>query len=522
MSVLVPSVPGGGSSKTSFPIEIYVKSPPDKVNYLDGDALTLEGLVVMCKFTDGTETDVSSVITTIPAAGTEVHEGDNLIDIRYDYQGLATFKTQQIIEATNPVVSIAVTKMPDKVQYRYDEPFDATGLVVTATYYNGKTANITQNCIFDPAVGEFFEGSGEQAVQISYMEDKDTVETSFIVDVQKELKYYGTGTALSKARYGIGASTIDHYALFAGGFGAYVSPATSVFDTVDTYDSSLVKGTAGKLSEARGGCATASVGDYALFAGGDITGNQGGTTTVDAYNSSLVQTTTSLYGKRYTTQGASVGDYAIFASGATHTSTYYSDSAVSIFDSELVRTTSSLSEARSNHTSASVGDYAIFAGGKDSDYLSSVEAYSSSLVRTSLTGLNSPRVNVQGASVGNYALFAGGYYSWYRSYDREYIHEYYKNVDVYNSELVKTTATDLQSTRSGPAGASTKAYAVFAGGVIDDYTNTNHADGYDENLVHTIPGNLSKNISGLSATSVGGYILFAGGNLVKNVNVYEA
>lgn len=43
----------------------------------------------------------------------------------------------------NPLVSIAVTKNPNKMEYRLGDAFDKTGMVVTATYKDGKTRAVT-------------------------------------------------------------------------------------------------------------------------------------------------------------------------------------------------------------------------------------------------------------------------------------------------------------------------------------------------------------------------------------------
>lgn len=67
-------------------------------------------------------------------------------------------------------------------------------------------------------------------------------------------------TALSVARNYLVATTVGGYALFGGGRGG-----SSV---VDAYDSSLVRSTPTVLSQARSELAATNVGDYALFGGG--------------------------------------------------------------------------------------------------------------------------------------------------------------------------------------------------------------------------------------------------------------
>ena len=78
-------------------------------------------------------------------------------------------------------------------------------------------------------------------------------------------------------------------------------------------DGELVQTTPTALSVGRDSLAGASVGNYALFAGGYDGGHR---STVDAYNTSLVRSTpTALSVARYELAGASVGNYALFAGG---------------------------------------------------------------------------------------------------------------------------------------------------------------------------------------------------------------
>ena len=72
-----------------------------------------------------------------------------------------------------------------------------------------------------------------------------------------------TPTALSQARSDLAGASVGNYALFAGG-----TIGSTTYPTVDAYNSSLVRSTPTALSEARYSLAGASVGNYALFAGG--------------------------------------------------------------------------------------------------------------------------------------------------------------------------------------------------------------------------------------------------------------
>ena len=73
-------------------------------------------------------------------------------------------------------------------------------------------------------------------------------------------------------------------------------------------------------------------------------------------------------------------------------------------------TVTSLSVARSNMATATVGNYALFGGGGTDypDYKSTVDAYNTSLTRSTPTALSVGRNALAAASIGNYALFGGG------------------------------------------------------------------------------------------------------------------
>lgn len=73
-------------------------------------------------------------------------------------------------------------------------------------------------------------------------------------------------------------------------------------------------------------------------------------------------------------------------------------------------TVNKLSEDRSELAATTVGNYALFGGGSGNSGISStVDAYNSSLSRTTATGLSVKRRDLTATTVGNYALFGGGW-----------------------------------------------------------------------------------------------------------------
>lgn len=71
-------------------------------------------------------------------------------------------------------------------------------------------------------------------------------------------------------------------------------------------------------------------------------------------------------------------------------------------------TATDLSRVKHSLDGASVGRYALFAGGLWNGYHSAVDAYDTSLTKSTPTALSEAKDGLVGASNGNYALFAGG------------------------------------------------------------------------------------------------------------------
>lgn len=79
--------------------------------------------------------------------------------------------------------TIAVTTQPTKTKYYVNETFDATGLVVTATYSNGSTSNITSLCtISSPSMSS----AGNKTVTVTYNYLGTTLTTTFTITVYQK------------------------------------------------------------------------------------------------------------------------------------------------------------------------------------------------------------------------------------------------------------------------------------------------------------------------------------------------
>ena len=78
-------------------------------------------------------------------------------------------------------------------------------------------------------------------------------------------------------------------------------------------------------------------------------------------------------------------------------------------DVEKAENPEALSAARQYLAATTVGNYGLFGGGYGSSSTSVVDAYDTSLTRTSPTALSAARQYLAATTVGNYGLFGGGY-----------------------------------------------------------------------------------------------------------------
>ena len=286
----------------------------------------------------------------------------------------------------------------------------------TADAYNGSLVRSTP-AVLSAARSDLAGASVGDYVVFAGGKDKDGA--LGVADAYNSSLTHTTLAALSVARYYLAGASAGGYALFAGGYSVYENKYPAYYAVADAYDGSLTRTTPTALSAARENLAGATVGGYALFAGGyEYHSSSWGTslsysTAVDAYDGSLVHSTpAALSLGRRELAGATVSGYALFAGGryedASEADAY--SAVVDAYNGSLVRSTPAvLSTARSDLAGASVGDYIVFAGGRDKEGgLGVVDAYDGSLTRTTPEVLSAARSYLAGATVGGYALFAGG------------------------------------------------------------------------------------------------------------------
>lgn len=164
--------------------------------------------------------------------------------------------------------------------------------------------------------------------------------------------------------------------------------------------------------------------------------------------------------------------------------------------------------------STNLGNYAIFAGGNDAK--SNVDAFNTSLIRSSLTSLSNGRPLLTATHIGNYAIFAGG------PTGGEYVYAS-PFVDAYNTSLTKVNISSLSNAKGRASATHVGNYAIIGSGVDNSSNDTNTVETYNTSLTKGTASDLSYGgDDNNNATHIGNYALFGGESLSSSiVSVYN-
>jgi hypothetical protein len=189
-------------------------------------------------------------------------------------------------------------------------------------------------------------------------------------------------------------------------------------DAVDLYNSATGSWSTARLSVARSDLAATSVGNLAIFAGGqnrDAEFRQQLLDVVDVFNSATgVWATARLSMPRIYLSATSAGNTAIFAAGLAVYGTANMGIEADLYNSANgTWSTARLSSGRWAGAATFVGTVALFAGGiQPEDWRgpsNATDLYNSATGTWSTAQLSSGRKHLAATSVGNVAIFAGGF-----------------------------------------------------------------------------------------------------------------
>ncbi|MGN1109549.1 MAG: bacterial Ig-like domain-containing protein [Oscillospiraceae bacterium] len=131
----------------ALPVQsIAVKTAPKKTDYIEGEKFDPTGLVINEVYENGTlevayNDDTKNDFKFEPALTEELALTDEKVTITYGGKSIG----QGITVAKKQLSSIAVKTAPKKTTYIEGEKFNPTGLVITLTYDNGKSEDVTYN-----------------------------------------------------------------------------------------------------------------------------------------------------------------------------------------------------------------------------------------------------------------------------------------------------------------------------------------------------------------------------------------
>lgn len=166
--------PGPVEPQDATLVSIEITALP-KTQYTIGEELDLTGLVVKGHYSDGSNKEITDYQHSNPDMSTA---GNKVVTISSGNQ-TATFS---ITVSEEPVVvtlvSISISKLPTKQEYKVGESFDSTGLEVTAHYSDNSSEVVAGYTLSSPDMST----EGKKAITVTY--EGETA--SFEIEVKKE------------------------------------------------------------------------------------------------------------------------------------------------------------------------------------------------------------------------------------------------------------------------------------------------------------------------------------------------
>lgn len=126
---------------------ISVKTAPNKTSYIAGQSFDSTGMVIEAKYSDNSTATVTGWSVT---DGTNLTTGKTSVTVSYTEGGVTKTATQAITVTTKAVSSIAVKTQPTKTVYNAGESFNASGLVITVTYNDGSSEDVSSGFVVTP------------------------------------------------------------------------------------------------------------------------------------------------------------------------------------------------------------------------------------------------------------------------------------------------------------------------------------------------------------------------------------
>lgn len=152
-----------------------------------------------------------AIVTTAEVTGYQVTPSpltDGVTEVTITYSELGeTCQTAQKVTVIHKLLSIQVTTNPTKMTYEYGDTLQTTGMVVTASYSDSKSAAVTGYTCSPTSLTTV----GSQQITVSYIENEVTQSAKFTVTVERKsvakptwksnLTYTGNSQSVSGTSY---------------------------------------------------------------------------------------------------------------------------------------------------------------------------------------------------------------------------------------------------------------------------------------------------------------------------------
>ncbi len=162
-------------------MKIEVTTKPNKTNYHAGDSFNSAGMVVTASYGTGQVVLATAEVSGYSVSPSILTDGTTFVTITYS-EGGETCTTTLAVTVTHKLTAITIATKPNKLTYEYGDTLDTTGMVVTASYSDSKTAVISQYSCSPKS----FSTIGNQEVTVSYTENGVTQTTTFNVTVNRK------------------------------------------------------------------------------------------------------------------------------------------------------------------------------------------------------------------------------------------------------------------------------------------------------------------------------------------------
>lgn len=166
-------------------VGIKVNAPTDPpLTYEAGETMDFSSITVDRIWSDESTDDITSQCTFSPADQSTASTDATYVEVSYSYSG--TIFTDGFEIVVYEFLGIEVTKEPDNTSYWLGDETEYDGIVVTGSYSDGRTEDVTDACTFSPEDGYVTQITGSLTVSVHYVrpESGRSYYTDFTVEVK--------------------------------------------------------------------------------------------------------------------------------------------------------------------------------------------------------------------------------------------------------------------------------------------------------------------------------------------------